>query len=159
MIKVLLIALCLTMISGNKLTFLEEKLLDAFIEQQFEGLNGKGDVSVNLNCDATSTFRNTVAHFTPAVVKTSSPVEVTARGYSTKDEVILALQINLNWKGKTLYTKTVPINKTIAANEELEYGDDEKIPFFIPAGHYDIIGKLVNDKGVAVSCMKISFNW
>ena len=157
--KVFLIALCLAMISCNKLTFLEEKLLDAFIEQQFENVNGKGDVTVNLNCDDASTFKNTVVHLTPDKVKTSTPVVVTARGYSTRDEVIKSLTIYINWKGKNIYTTTVPINKTIVANQEFEYGDNEKIPFFIPGGHYDIIGKLMNDKGAPISCLMASFDW
>ncbi len=159
MMKINFIALCLTILSCNKLTFLEEKLLDHFIEQQLKAFNGKGDVTVVLNCDDASTFKNSEVNFSPDHVKTNAQVTVSASGTSSIDEVINSLQISIIWKGKNIHTVVVPINKSIAANQKFEYGDIEHIPFFIPGGHYDLVGKLINDKGVAVSCLQASFDW
>jgi len=136
-------------------TFLSE---DDF-QDLFENLQGKGDITLHTNCDDKAVFHNSAVNFTPTKVKTNTPVKAEATGSSAVDVHIKELQIILKWNGKKLTSLSQPINKDLEHNETFTYSYENKIPFFIPGGSYDIIAQLVDNSGTPLSCLSAHFDW
>ncbi len=136
-------------------TFLSE----VYIEDLFENLEGKGDITLHTNCDDKAVFHNTAVNFTPTKVKTSTPIKAEGTGSSSVDIHIKELQITLNWNGKKLTSLSQPINKDLEHNEIFTYTYENKIPFFIPGGSYDIFAILVDNSGKPLSCLSAHFDW
>lgn len=136
-------------------TFLSDDELISFSEN----LQGKGDIVLKTNCDDKAVFHNSAVNFTPTKVKTSTPVKAEATGSSSVDIHIKELQVIIKWNGKKLTTITKSINKDVGNNESYSYSYEDKIPFFIPGGSYEIIAQLVDNSNNALSCLSAHFDW
>lgn len=123
------------------------------------GRLGRGEVTVNKNCDPSSIIENVDFNFSPEVIKPSVQINATVKSRAKSEVTLKQLLISINLNGKTLSTLSKDYGNHLNAGDYFNYDYQAKLPFYLPGGNYSIYINLVDVSGNKVSCALATFSY
>ena len=123
------------------------------------GKLGRGEVTVNKNCDASSIIENVDFTFSPEVIKPSAQINATVKSKAKSAVTLKQIFYSFNLNGNTLSTKTKDYENNLNAGDYFNYDYEAKLPFFFRGGIYSIYINLIDISGKNVSCAFATFTY
>lgn len=156
--SIIILALITLSLCSTQIKFLDNTTGE-FKSIDLSDSNGKGDVTITTNCLDNPAIKNTSVQLQPTHVKLNANIDAKVEATALQAVHVHVMAIEIVYNGRTLATLNQDINKDYAQGQNFEYTYQNKIPFFLLGGNYEIRVYLVDTAGKHLSCLKLAFSW